>query len=190
VRAGSVRYVGASNFTAARLEEALTVSRRGDLAAYAVLQPHYNLLERTEIVSSERASIARGPFEGALQDLCVREGIGVVPYWALARGFLTGKYRPGDGQDDGPEFSDRARLHTPRVYLDERGVAVLSELDALAAAYDTNLAALALAWTVARPGISSALASARTLEQVSQLAEMSRLRLSGEDLAALTRASA
>lgn len=188
VRAGTARHIAASNFTAPRLAEALEVSQREGLASYVALQTHYNLLERTEI-RGDRSSLAE-PYEGPLAALCTRRDIGVVAYWALAKGFLTGKYRrsaeAGAAQH---ELSDRARMHDPSGYLDERGAAVLAGLDEVAAAYDTNVAAVALAWTLAQPGITATVASARTSEQVVELAAAAELRLTAEDLARLDDAS-
>jgi aryl-alcohol dehydrogenase (NADP+) len=187
VRAGTARHIAASNFTAPRLAEALDVSRREGLASYVALQTHYNLLERTEI-RGDRSSLAE-PYEGPLAALCTRREIGVVAYWALAKGFLTGKYRPGSAGVAEHELSDRARMHDPSGYLDERGAAVLAGLDEVATAHDTNVAAVALAWTLAQPGITATVASARTGEQVAQLAAAARLRLGAEELARLDRAS-
>jgi aryl-alcohol dehydrogenase-like predicted oxidoreductase len=187
VRAGLVRAIGASNFSAPRLARALEISRREGLAHYVALQTHYNLLERSRILD-ERASVSKA-YEGPLAELCEREGIGVVPYWALAKGFLTGKYRSGDVRDDGASFSDRARVHRPRSYLDPRGAAVLDALDEIAAARATNVAAIALAWTVSRPAVVATVASARTVGQIAELAVMLGLELSEDERRALLEVS-
>ncbi len=165
VREGKVRAIGASNFTAERLAAALAASDAGGLARYAAVQPEYNLLHRDE-------------YEGDLQDLCVREGIGCLPYFALANGFLTGKYRPGR-----TVVSERAEDAEP--LMDERGLAVLEALDAAAAAHETTVAAAALAWLAAQPGVIAPIASARTPEQLADLLPMADLRLSDEELAEL-----
>jgi aryl-alcohol dehydrogenase-like predicted oxidoreductase len=187
VQAGQVRHIAASNFTAVRLAQAIAVSRQHGLAQYVALQTHYNLLERGKIIG-ERASLAEA-YEGPLAELCTGAGIGVVAYWALAKGFLTGKYRPGDAREAGAEFSDRARMHQPRGYLDARGIAVLGALDDVASAHATNVGAVALAWTLAQPGVTAIVASARTDEQVAQLAAAEELELDGAALARLARAS-
>jgi aryl-alcohol dehydrogenase (NADP+) len=168
---GKVRAIGASNFTAPRLAEALAVAREHDLPEYVAVQPHYNLLHREE-------------FEGPLAELCVREGIGCVPYFALASGFLTGKYRPG-----GPEVSS-PRARGAGAYLDERGIAVLAVLDELAASHGTTVAAVALGWLAAQPAAVAPIASARTPEQLADLLPFADLQLSADDLKRLSDASA
>lgn len=176
VQEGKVRAIGASNFTAARLAEALEVSRREGLTAYAALQPYYNLVERRHVEEI--------PFEGPLQDLAVAEGIDVFPFFSLAMGFLAGKYRPG-----GDEV-DSVRAQGAAAYLETaRGPAVLAALDEIAAAHATSVAAVALAWTLAQPSISAPIASARTPEQLAELLPVATLRLSDDELAALTQAS-
>jgi aryl-alcohol dehydrogenase-like predicted oxidoreductase len=171
VREGKVRYVGASNYTAPRLAEALEVSRRQGLASYVAVQPQYNLLERDE-------------YEGELQDLCVRERIGCVPYYALAKGFLTGKYRPGGEGVDSP------RAQGALAYLDARGERVLAALDEVARAHDVPVAAVSLAWVAAQPGVVSPIASARTAQQLADLLPMAELELSEDELRRLDEASA
>lgn len=167
IREGKVRYIGASNFSAARLAEALSVT---GLAGYTVLQPHYNLLERD--------------FETDLADLCVRENVAVAPYFGLAKGFLTGKYRPG-----GPDV-DSPRAARAREYLNERGLATLAALDEIAAARGTTVAAVALAWLLARPAVVAPIASARDRDQLADLLPMVELGLTDEEVARLSRASA
>ncbi|MFL5817359.1 MAG: aldo/keto reductase [Conexibacter sp.] len=170
VREGKVRAIGASNYTPERLAEALAISDREGLARYAALQPHYNLVER-------------GAYEGPLAELAAREGLAVLPYCALAEGFLTGKYRP----DGTPPASDRAE--DARAYLDARGIAVLAALDEVAAAHATSVAADALAWLRAQPTVLAPIASARTPEQLAELLPSARLELSAEQLERLTSAS-
>jgi len=170
VRAGKVRYLAASNYTAPRLAEALAIARRNGFARFAALQPHYNLMHR-------------GEYEGDLSDLCVAEQIACVPYFALARGFLTGKYRPG-------ATVESVRAAAAREYLDERGLRVLSALDAVAAAHQTTVAAVSLAWLAAQPGVAAPIASGRTPEQLRDLLPMVTLRLSVDEIARLNEASA
>jgi aryl-alcohol dehydrogenase (NADP+) len=170
VRDGTVRQIAASNYTAPRLVEALQVSERHGFARYVALQNQYSLVER------------RG-YEGEVAELCELEGISCVPYWALARGFLTGKYRPGvDVQSP--------RAAAASAYLDERGIRLLEALDGVAAAHDTTVAAVALAWVAAQLGVAAPLASARNEQQLSEILPMSRLELSAEELGALADASA
>jgi aryl-alcohol dehydrogenase (NADP+) len=170
VRDGLVRYVGASNYTAPRLAEALAVSDRHALARFVVLQPHYNLVHRAE-------------FEGDVRDLCLREGLECAPYFALARGFLTGKYRPG-----GPRV-ESARAEGATALMDERGIAVLDALDQIAAARRTTVAAVALAWLKAQPTVVAPIASARTPAQLADLLPMATLELSAAELQLLDGAS-
>jgi aryl-alcohol dehydrogenase-like predicted oxidoreductase len=168
VRAGKVLHVGASNYTAPRLAEALRVSDRQGLARYVALQPEYNLVSRSE-------------YEGELQKLCVAEGIACMPYYALASGFLTGKYRPG-----GPDV-ESARARSARKHLDRAGH-VLAVLDEVAAAHSTTVSAVALAWLRAQPGVTAPIASARTPEQLAELLPMAGLELSSEELDRLSAA--
>lgn len=172
VRAGYVRFLGASNYTAERLAEALAVSDREGLARYAVLQPEYNLIDRFG-------------YEGPLGDLCAAEGVACVPYFGLAKGFLTGKYRPGGETGDSP------RAAAALAYLDDpRGERILGALDVVAAAHDVPVASVALAWLLAQDTVAAPIASARTPEQLPALMEIGELELSGEELLALTAASA
>jgi aryl-alcohol dehydrogenase-like predicted oxidoreductase len=165
VREGKVRHVAASNFGASRLAEALALSDREGLVRYAALQPHYNLVERAD-------------YEGELADLCARENLACVPYYGLAKGFLTGKYRPGIAVDS-------IRAEAARAYLDEGGVDVLDALDRVAAAQETTVAAVALAWLLAQPAVVAPIASARTPEQVADLLPMATLELTPDEVAAL-----
>ncbi|MGE4427965.1 MAG: aldo/keto reductase [Solirubrobacteraceae bacterium] len=171
VRAGKVRHIAASNHTPERLTEALAVADRDGLARYVALQPHYNLVERAG-------------YEGALRDLVAREGLATLPYFALAKGFLTGKYRDADEAGGSP------RAEGALSYLDDRGRAVLAALDETAAAHDTSVTAVAIAWLAAQPTVAAPIASARTVEQLSALLDGARLRLADEDLRRLDAASA
>jgi aryl-alcohol dehydrogenase-like predicted oxidoreductase len=168
---GKVRHIAASNYGAPRLAEALAVARENGLPEFVAVQPHYNLVFRDE-------------YEGALADLCVREGLGCVPYFALASGFLTGKYRPG-----GPEVAS-ARAGSASEYLDDRGIAILAVLDEIAAAHGTTVAAVALAWLAAQPGVVAPIASARTPEQLADLLRLDGLELDAGELRRLSSASA
>jgi aryl-alcohol dehydrogenase-like predicted oxidoreductase len=171
VKAGKVRAVGASNFTAERLRSALDISAQEHLAAFVALQPHYNLVERAD-------------FEGSLAPLLAAEGLACLPYFGLAKGFLTGKYRPG-----GPEVdSVRSKGATP--YLDERGLRVLDALDEVAAAHDAPLGAVALAWLADQPTVAAPIASARTVEQLTDLLPLLDLHLTPAELDRLSTASA
>jgi aryl-alcohol dehydrogenase (NADP+) len=171
VREGKVRYIAASNYEAPRLASALKISDTEGLARFVALQPHYNLVNR-------------GEFEGDLAGLCARENLGVMPYFGLARGFLTGKYRPGGPEGDSPR-AQRAREH-----LNERGIAVLGVLDEVAAAHDTSVASVALAWLLAQPTVVAPIASARNTEQLADLLAIVDLRLTADELDRLTSVSA
>jgi aryl-alcohol dehydrogenase-like predicted oxidoreductase len=171
VRAGKVRHIAASNISPERLKASLDFSDREGLARYVALQPHYNL-------------VSRDTYEGPLQDLVAEEGLAAVPYFALAAGFLTGKYRPGAKVDS-------ARAGRAQEYADsERGQKVLAALDEVAAAHDVPVATVALAWLAAQPTVTAPIASARTVEQLPALLGVVDLRLSEKELARLTEASA
>jgi aryl-alcohol dehydrogenase-like predicted oxidoreductase len=168
---GKVRYVAASNYTAPRLAEALEIAERESLPRYVALQPHYSLVERDI-------------YEGELREVCEREGLACIPYWGLASGFLTGKYRPGGPPVDSPRAGGAA------AYLNERGIAVLEALDEVAAAHRAEVATVALAWLLAQPTVLAAIASARNVEQLGPLLAIGELQLSEDELERLTRASA
>ncbi|MFM9369146.1 aldo/keto reductase [Streptomyces sp. Da 82-17] len=171
VRAGTVRAVAASNISPERLTESLDFAEREGLTRYAALQPHYNL-------------VSRDTYEGRLQEVASRTGLAAVPYYALASGFLTGKYRPG-------ATVDSVRAQSAGGHLDtERGVRVLDALDRVAAAHDAELATVALAWLAAQPTVVAPIASARTVEQLPALLAVAELRLTDAELADLTAASA
>jgi aryl-alcohol dehydrogenase-like predicted oxidoreductase len=171
VRDGLVRYVAASNYSAPRLAEALAVSEREGFAKFVALQPHYNLVERDA-------------YEGELRDLCASGEIGCFPYYGLARGFLTGKYRP-----DGPRV-ESVRSAGALAYLDDRGVAVLDALAEIAGRHRASIGAVALAWLAAQPTVIAPIASARTPEQLAELLPMADLVLSPDELTRLDGASA
>jgi aryl-alcohol dehydrogenase-like predicted oxidoreductase len=170
VREGKVRYIAASNYTAPRLAEALAVSDRDGLARYVALQQHYNLMERDK-------------YEGELADLVKRERLSSLPYFALASGFLTGKYRSGSKVES-------QRAQTAGAYLNKKGIRVLAALDEVAAAHDVAVGTVALAWLAAQPTVVAPIASARTTEQLPELLRVSSLRLNDAELDKLNEASA
>jgi aryl-alcohol dehydrogenase-like predicted oxidoreductase len=171
IRAGKVRAIGASNSTAAGLREALGVAAAKSLPRYEVEQPEYNLCERAQ-------------FEGPLRDLCVAEGLGVIVYYSLASGFLSGKYR-SRGDLDGRERGSAAGK-----YLNARGLRILEALDAVAKAHAAQPAEVALAWLIAREGVSAPIASATSVQQVDSLFRATQLKLLDEEMARLTAVSA
>jgi len=168
---GKVRFVGVSNVDARQLSAALSISARKDLPRYQVLQPEYNLYDRSS-------------FEGPLRDLCIAENIGVITYYSLASGFLTGKYRSE------ADLSKSPRGGGIREYLNDRGARILAALDSVAAARGAAPAEVALAWVMAQPGVTAPIASATSVEQVESLIRSVSLSLSKEEIAALTEASA
>lgn len=168
VRAGKVRALGASNFTGARLEEAAATAFTGGLTPFTVVQPHYNLLERTA-------------FERDLLPVIRHRTLGVLPYYGLASGFLTGKYRRSEDLT-GPRGSGAGQ------YLDARGLSVLGALDMVAARHDARPAQVALAWLMAKPGVTAPIASASRPEQMADLIAAMHLSLTTEDIAALDAA--
>ena len=169
VREGKVVELGASNFTVERLDQALTLAQSEGLHEFRVIQPHFNLVHRTE-------------YEGKLQDYVVRNDIAVFPYYGLASGFLTGKYRKGASVDS-------TRAQTAWKYLDGRGERILGALDRVAQGRDATVAQVALAWLAAMPGVTAPIASARTVAQLEELLPMTELHLSSEELEVLTAAS-
>jgi aryl-alcohol dehydrogenase-like predicted oxidoreductase len=170
IREGKVRAIGASNFTAARMSEALAISAEQGLPRYESLQPKYNLYDRSE-------------YEAELEPLCREAEIGVIPYYGLASGFLTGKYRSE------ADFGKSVRGGRMAAYLDERGKRILSALDDLAARKDATPAQIALAWLMARPGLTAPIASATSVEQLRDIARAANLQLDSVDIAELDKAS-
>ena len=169
---GKIRHAGASNYSAARLQEALEVGQENGMASYVALQPHYNLVER-------------GEYEGELAELCERNGLACLPYFGLARGFLTGKYRRGGAEVDSPRAAGIREL-----YFNERGFAVVDALEEIAGAHDSTLAAVALAWLLAQPTVLAPIASATSTQQLGELLPSVELELSEEELARLDSVSA
>lgn len=171
VKEGKVRAIAASNLSADRLRASLEFSEREGLARYVALQPHYNL-------------VSRDTYEGELQDTAAVAGLAAVPYFALASGFLTGKYRPGTTVDSARAEGAGKHLKT------ERGVRVLAALDKVARARGAEVATVALAWLAAQPTVVAPIASARTVEQLPALTAVAELELTAEEVAELTAASA
>ena len=171
VRSGKVRAIGTSNHSAEQVTEALAISEREGLAAYATIQPHYNLY-------------SRATFEGPLQDLAVAKGLGVITYFSLESGFLTGKYRTVD------QVAGTARERMLVDKFDERGVRILAVLDGVAQRNEATSAQVALAWLLAQPGVTAPIVSATSVTQLSEVLKAATLELSTEDLAELTEASA
>ncbi|GAB2754636.1 aldo/keto reductase [Salinifilum aidingensis] len=169
VRAGKLRHIAASNFSAERLDAALRAADRDGLPRYVALQPHYNLVERD--------------YETELADLAHREGLGVLPYYSLAKGFLTGKYRTNDGTADGP------RAEGALAYLDERGQRALAALDEVAAAHSSTPTAVSLAWLRQQPSVTAPIASARDLHQLEALLASVELELTQEELTLLSKST-
>lgn len=172
VRQGKVRIIGASNYRAARLEQALEIGRRHGFPVYQCLQPHYNLVDRND-------------FESMLEPVCLKHGIGVIPYYSLASGFLTGKYR---SQDDVGKSERGAGVRA--YYMNERGMRILAALDDVARQAGATPAQVALAWLMARPAITAPIASATNVRQLDELIGATRLELDQSALDRLTQASA
>jgi aryl-alcohol dehydrogenase-like predicted oxidoreductase len=172
VRAGKVRYIGCSNYPAWRLALALGVSERLRLARYDSLQPHYNLAHRAE-------------FERELEDLCVDQRLGVIPYSPLAGGFLTGKYRRGAAVPDSARASG-----VQQRYFNERGWAIIDALESIAQQHNAQIAQIALAWLLARPGITAPIIGANSPEQLATSLGAIELKLSHEQIEQLDQASA
>jgi aryl-alcohol dehydrogenase-like predicted oxidoreductase len=171
VAAKKVKAIGASNYSAARLAEALAVSKKHNWPRYESLQPNYNLYDR-------------GEYEPELEPLCRRENLGVIPYFSLAAGFLTGKYRSE------ADLAKSPRGKKVKNYLNDRGFRVLAALDQVSAKLNSTPARVALAWLMARPGITAPIASATTVEQLNDIVAATRLRLDAEVVRALDEASA
>ncbi len=171
IAAGKVRAIGASNYEAPRLAEALAVSKAKGLPRYVSLQPQYNLA-------------TRGLFEGPQQDLCVAEGLGVIPYYSLASGFLTGKYRSTD------DVAGRARGRGVAQYLNPHGFKLLAELGKIATDLAATPAQISLAWLLAQPGITAPIVSATSLAQLDEILDATKIVLNAEALGRLDKVSA
>ncbi len=171
IEKGKIRWCGASNLTVALLEAAIAAAKTRGGPRYEVLQPEYNLADRAG-------------FEGGLADICRREEIGVITYFSLAKGFLSGKYRSTEDLTKSP------RGGGVKDYLNPRGFRILDALEATAARHKAKPAEVALSWVIARPGVTAPIASATSIEQVDSLVRAIQLSLSEADMAALNQASA
>ncbi|WP_029356065.1 aldo/keto reductase [Bosea sp. 117] len=171
LRAGKVKAIGASNLNAAQLADALKVAKDRGLPHYQVLQPEYNLYDRAS-------------YDGVLRELCMAEGLGVVTYFSLASGFLSGKYRSA------ADLGQSQRGDRVAKYLTPRGEAILKALDHVGAGHGAKPAEVALAWLIARKGVTAPIASATRAAHVASFAKAASLRLATEDIAALDQASA
>jgi aryl-alcohol dehydrogenase-like predicted oxidoreductase len=171
IRQGKVRVIGASNFTAGRLGESLAASKAKGYPRYECFQPNYNLYDRAD-------------YESQLEPLCAKEGLGVIPYFSLASGFLTGKYRCQEDLTQSP----RGRF--VQKYLNERGLGILSTLDRVASQLGSTPGKVAIAWLLARPSITAPIASATNLNQLRDLLEAVNLNLDATTIEMLNSASA
>jgi aryl-alcohol dehydrogenase-like predicted oxidoreductase len=171
IASGKVRHIGASNYSALQLSEALRVADEKGLPRFTTLQPHHNLVHRAE-------------YEAELAPLCEREGLGVIPYSPLAGGFLTGKYRQGQA------LPRSARAGNAKRYMNPPGFDVIDALDAVASAHNTTVAAVALTWQMTKPAVTVSIIGANSPEQLAGLLPAADLRLSADEISALDRASA
>lgn len=172
LKAGKIRSIGASNHDAAQLAESLKVAKDNGLPAYQVLQPEYNLY-------------GRDAYDGALRDLCMKEGLGVVTYYSLASGFLSGKYRTEDDR-----AQSRRGKEIIRKYLNPRGLKILAALDQVSASHGVTPTEVALAWLMAREGVTAPIASVTNLDQLKHLAQSATLKLAADEIKILDQASA
>jgi aryl-alcohol dehydrogenase-like predicted oxidoreductase len=172
IKEGKVRAIGASNFEVPRIAESLELSARLRLPRYETLQPLYNLYDRAG-------------YEGGREALCVEHGLGVIPYYALAAGFLTGKYRSDKDLGKSPRGGMKVKN-----YLDDRGLRILKALDEVAARHQAKPGQIAVAWLMTRPSITAPIASATSVAQLEETLAATRLALSADDLAVLDTASA
>lgn len=171
IEQGKIRAIGASNYGPERLRQALAVADENNLPRYACLQTHYNLYERSE-------------YETELEELCLSEGLGVLSYYSLASGFLSGKYRSEADLD-----KSAARGSSAAQYLNPRGLRILNALDEVADKYGATQAQIALAWIMARPGFTAAIASSTKMEQLNELLQATEIDLDNESIAELNEAS-
>jgi aryl-alcohol dehydrogenase-like predicted oxidoreductase len=171
IKEGKVRAVGASNYSAERLSQALEISKHRERPRYQSLQPLYNLYDRAD-------------YETKLEPLCLEENLGVITYSSLASGFLTGKYRSES------DLTKSARGEMVKKYLDDRGFRILKALDEVAKRLDSTPARVSLAWLITRPSITAPIASATSLGQLDDLVEGTRLKLDDSSIELLNQASA
>ncbi|PTS94735.1 alcohol dehydrogenase [Pedobacter sp. HMWF019] len=170
IRAGKVRWIGASNFSAERLKESLETSKKHSLPVYQTFQPEYNLYSREH-------------FEKEYEELCLENHLGVINYYALASGFLSGKYRSE------ADLNKSKRGGGIKNYLNERGFKILKALDQVSEQYNSSPASIALAWLIARPSVTAPIASVTTKDQLKDLVNAASLKLNTEDIAILDKAS-
>lgn len=170
IKEGKVRAIGASNYSAERLRESLQVSKDNNFARYESLQPQYNLYDRED-------------YEKQYESLCRENDLGVITYFSLASGFLTGKYRSE------ADLDKSQRGGGVKKYLNGRGYKILAALDKVAGEYNATPAAIALAWVMARPGITGPIASATSIHQLKEIAKAAQINLNSESIALLTTAS-
>jgi aryl-alcohol dehydrogenase-like predicted oxidoreductase len=170
IKQGKVKVIGASNFDGIRFKEALQVSKDNGLAAYECLQPEYNLYTREY-------------YEKELEPVCRERNIGVISYYSLASGFLTGKYRSEN------DLSQSSRGQGVKKFLNPRGYKILAALDKVAVEYNTTQASIALAWVMARPGITAPIASATSIKQLDELVKSTQLTLKSDAIDLLNKAS-
>jgi aryl-alcohol dehydrogenase-like predicted oxidoreductase len=170
IKQGKVREIGASNYSAGRLAESLKISAEKGLPRYQSLQPHYSLVERNE-------------FEGPLEDVCLKEKVGVIGYYSLASGFLTGKYRTR------ADMEGRTRGSRVEKYLNDYGLGVVQALEEVAKRYEAKPGQIAMAWLIARPSVTAPIASATNLEQLGELVEAADIELDAESIAKIDAAS-
>lgn len=168
---GKVRAIGASNYSAKRLLEAVEISKKNNLAQYESLQPLYNLYDRND-------------FETNLRQACMQNGIGVITFYSLARGFLTGKYRSEN------DLYKSARGEGIRKFLNHRGMRIIAALDNISQQYLSTPAAVAIAWLIAQPGVTGAIASATSLEQLNEIMQAATLQIDSSTIETLNKASA
>ena len=171
VKAGKIRYVGISNFSAARIQEWMSTAKKEGLALPVALQPHYNL-------------VAREPYESTLAPVVAEHGLGVLPYSSLASGFLTGKYRTE------ADLAGKPRGQGAGRYLNDRGLDVLAQLESVSIEQGASIASTALAWLLARPGVVAPIASATSTEQLGDLTAATALQLNSKDIELLDSVSA
>lgn len=170
VKQGKVRFVGASNYDAERLDQALSISQRLGITSYVSLQPYYNLYDREQ-------------FEKNLWELCLERQLGILPYFSLAKGFLTGKYRSKKDLNQSPRGSGI------EYYLNDRGMRILNALEVISRRHQVVPAVVALAWLLERKGISAVIASATSVKQLTELAKVSQIKLSLDETMELDTAS-
>lgn len=171
LKAGKIRAIGCSNISAAQLEQAMTVAKQNNLQPYQTLQPEYNLYDRNS-------------FEGPLADTAQKYGLGVITYFSLASGFLSGKYRSKT------DLAGRQRGSRVEKYLTPRGMRILDTLDKVSKQHDATQAEIALAWIMAKPNVTAPIASATKLDQLDSLVKATQIDLCAEDMALLDKASA